>query len=63
MVSSQDDLKIAVNSLKNGAYDYIIKGKKEVSRMKNVISRILELQSVIQEPKNHFFQKIFSFLL
>jgi len=63
MVSSQDDLKVAVNSLKNGAFDYIIKGKEEITRMKNVLFRIQELQSIMKEPKSHFFQKMFSFLL
>jgi DNA-binding NtrC family response regulator len=43
MVSGQDKIQVAVDSMKYGAYDYIIKGETAFSRMENTLNRINEL--------------------
>jgi DNA-binding NtrC family response regulator len=43
MLSGQDKLDVAVDSMKYGAYDYIVKGETAFSRMENVINKASEL--------------------
>lgn len=59
MLSGQENIETAVNSLKYGALDYIIKGKGEKEKMLSVIHRIAELEKLAQK-KSSFFQRIFS---
>lgn len=40
MLSKQDDIKIAVDTMKNGAYDYIIKGNTADKKLEIVINNI-----------------------
>ena len=40
MVSGQDDMSIPINSLKYGAFDYIVKGKNELEKVEEVLGRI-----------------------
>ena len=40
MVSGQGDMNIAIDSLKYGAFDYIIKGKSDTENMTAVLDRI-----------------------
>lgn len=44
MVSGQDKIQVAVDSMKYGAYDYIVKGETAFSRMENTLNRIYELE-------------------
>jgi DNA-binding NtrC family response regulator len=44
MVSGQDKIQVAVDSMKYGAYDYIVKGETAFARMENTIKRINELE-------------------
>lgn len=46
MVSGQDKIQVAVDSMKYGAYDYIVKGETAFSRMENTLMRIGELHKV-----------------
>jgi len=43
MVSGQDKIQVAVDSMKYGAYDYIVKGETAFARMENTLNRINEL--------------------
>jgi len=43
MVSGQDKIQVAVDSMKYGAYDYIVKGETAFQRMENTLNRINEL--------------------
>ncbi len=43
MVSGQDKIQVAVDSMKYGAYDYIVKGETAFARMENTLKRIHEL--------------------
>ena len=42
MMSGQDDLKVAVATIDNGAYDYIIKGESAYVRAQMIIDHIIE---------------------
>lgn len=43
MVSGQDKIQVAVDSMKYGAYDYIVKGETAFTRMENTLNRINQL--------------------
>jgi len=45
MVSGQDDVEVAVDILKYGAYDYITKEKSAFIKVKNDISHIVDKMS------------------
>ena len=61
MVSGQDNIQTALNALKFGAFDYIIKGEQEQEKMSNVIQRIFALNEVLHRNKPSFLERIFSF--
>ncbi len=42
MMSGQDNLKVAVDTIDNGAYDYIIKGESAYVRAQMIIDHIIE---------------------
>lgn len=60
MLSGQDKLEVAVDSMKYGAYDYVIKGETAFSRMENILNNINELRSV--KDTNHTYKKIITYL-
>ena len=60
MLSGQDKLEVAVDSMKYGAYDYIIKGETAFSRIENVINNILEFRGVTDANKT--FKNIIVFM-
>ncbi len=43
MLSGQDKLEVAVESMRHGAYDYVVKGETAFSRIENVLTNIGEL--------------------
>ncbi len=56
MLSGQDKLDVAVDSMKYGAYDYVIKGETAFSRMENIINNINILGNV--KEANNTYKKI-----
>jgi two-component system OmpR family response regulator len=60
MLSGQDKLEVAVDSMKYGAYDYVIKGETAFSRMENILKNINELRSV--RATNHTYKRVISML-
>lgn len=58
IVSAQENMKIAVDALKYGAFDYIIKGDDEATKMKNVIERITLIKERIKNSNPTFLQKL-----
>lgn len=61
MLSGQDKLDVAVDSMKNGAYDYVVKGETAFSRMENVINNINELRAV--RSANKSYRNVITFLV
>ena len=45
MLSGQDKIEVAVDSMKYGAYDYVIKGETAFARMENIITNINVLKN------------------
>jgi two-component system, OmpR family, response regulator len=60
MLSGQDKLEVAIDSMKYGAYDYVIKGETAFSRMENILNNINELRSV--KAANNTYRKIIAML-
>lgn len=46
MLSGQDKLEVAIDSMKYGAYDYVIKGETAFSRTENILNNIKELRNL-----------------
>src|ERR1035437_7782279 len=61
MLSGQDKLDVAVDSMKYGAYDYVIKGETAFSRMENILNNIIELRSV--KASNSTYKRINTMLI
>jgi len=60
MLSGQDKIDVAIDSMKHGAYDYVIKGETAFSRMENILNNIIELHSYKQSTGT--YKKIIGFL-
>ena len=46
MFSAQDNINIALDSMRNGAYDYIIKGETAFNKMENTVNRLGEMHKL-----------------
>jgi polysaccharide export outer membrane protein len=51
-ISGQDDMQTALNALKFGAFDYIIKGSGDLERITNVLLRVEEAQKHLGRKNN-----------
>ena len=60
MLSGQDKLEVAVDSMKNGAYDYVIKGETAFSRMENIFNNLNELRGL--REANNSYKKVIMWL-
>lgn len=60
MLSGQDKIDVAIDSMKYGAYDYVVKGETAFSRMENVMNNISELHRV--KTINTSYKKTIGFL-
>jgi DNA-binding NtrC family response regulator len=59
-MSGQDDISNAVDTLKYGAFDYIIKGDDDVDKLMLAIERIYKIEERILAPRKSVFSKILS---
>ncbi|RYD55833.1 MAG: response regulator [Sphingobacteriales bacterium] len=60
MLSGQDKIEVAIDSMKYGAYDYVVKGETAFSRMENILNNVSELHKV--RAINGAFKKTIVFL-
>lgn len=62
MISGQTDLQVAVNAMKYGAFDYIIKGDTESEQIAAVLHKMLHVMNLVKRgrPKS-IPQKVLSF--
>ncbi len=58
MVSGQEDMSITIDSLKYGAFDYIIKGKGDLERITDVLNRIEIFKNGLAENRKTITKKI-----
>ena len=59
MVSGQENIQTALNALKYGAFDYIIKGEAEKEKMNDVVERILAIQESIKKERPSLLNRLF----
>lgn len=62
MISGQNEIKPAIDTLKYGAFDYIQKGENEVQKIKDVLTRIHSLNDDIERSKPSILKTLFQFL-
>jgi two-component system, OmpR family, response regulator len=53
MLSGQDRIEVAIDSMKYGAFDYVIKGETAFSRMENIINYIGQVESIQAANKTY----------
>ena len=61
-ISGQENIELAINTMKQGAVDYLVKASLSPEKMKDVMERVEGLLPVGTgaKTKKSFFQKIFS---
>jgi DNA-binding NtrC family response regulator len=62
MVSAQEEIKTAVDSLKHGAFDYIQKNDQLEEKVKNVVLRIEEVAQLLKKRKPSIFDSFLNFI-
>lgn len=64
MISGQTELQVAVNAMKYGAFDYIVKGENEGEQIAAVLHKMLYTMNLVKRgrPRTVTPQKIFSIL-
>lgn len=60
MVSGQEDIKTAVDSLKHGAFDYILKSENDEQKISEVLSKIEQVKELQARKKPGLLKSIFS---
>lgn len=58
LLSAQEKMRIAITSLKYGAYDYVEKNDFALNRVVGLIKRISKFNQLIEEQKQFRFAKI-----
>ena len=58
MVSGQENIKTAVDALKYGAFDYVIKDNNVCDKMTQVIDKIIKVKEQLRKSNPTFIQKI-----
>lgn len=61
--SGQDDMEIAMSAMRYGAFDYIIKGKGDLQRLSEILSRIRDIQEILSRSERTFPRKLFSLFM
>lgn len=56
MLSGQDKIEVAIDSMKYGAFDYVIKGETAFSRMENIINYVNEITNI--KEANKIYKKV-----
>ncbi len=57
IISGQTDMSVAIDSLKFGAFDYIIKGKYDLKEISLTLERISSFKAASQKKITSFFSK------
>lgn len=58
MVSGQDKIEVAVNCIKYGAFDYVIKNESVFVRLEQVVKKILHERKIMWE--NRLYKRLFA---
>jgi DNA-binding NtrC family response regulator len=52
-LSGQDSIDVAINSMKYGAYDYIVKDQMALQKMVNKINKITSVAELVKSNKRY----------
>ncbi|MGV3638517.1 MAG: response regulator [Flavobacteriales bacterium] len=58
LLSGQEKLNVAVDALKYGAFDYVIKGPGDLERIADVMKRIHQLRTMMKEHRSSLRARI-----
>jgi DNA-binding NtrC family response regulator len=61
MISGQENIKTAVDALKYGAFDYVIKDSNVCEKLTSIINSIIKVKEELQKANPNFFQKLLTF--
>jgi DNA-binding NtrC family response regulator len=61
MISGQDDIKTAVDALKYGAFDYLIKDDQVSTKIEILISKIIKIKEELKKSNGGLITKLLSF--
>jgi len=62
-ISGQEDIATAVDALKYGAFDYIIKGQNDLKSIEEVLVKIKNVNEMLNRKDPGFFRKIISLVV
>ncbi len=62
MVSGQEKIKLAVDTLKHGAFDYIVKGDDVENKINDIFHRIVAVKNMLGRAKPNLLKKLLLFL-
>lgn len=62
MLSGQQSIATAVEALKFGAFDYLIKTEVDATRLQDVIDRILHYRALVKAKKPSFLKSVLKFI-
>lgn len=62
MISGQESIKTAVDALKYGAFDYVIKEANVCDNLTQVINNITKVKEQLKKANPNFIQRLLSFL-
>jgi len=60
MISGQDDIKTAVDALKYGAFDYLIKDEHVSRKIELLISNIIKIKEELKKSNGGIITKLLS---
>lgn len=62
MISAQENIKTAVDALKYGAFDYVIKDANVCDKLTQIINNIIKVKEQLKKANPNFIQKLLTFL-
>lgn len=62
MLSAQEEITIAVDSLKHGAFDYLAKGSDLKAKIEGAMKKIEDFKTMLETRKPSLLKSIFKFL-
>lgn len=60
-LSGQASIMTAVNALKFGAFDYIVKGMYELENITKVLNKVADIHELMKQKKPSLINKLFTF--
>ena len=62
MISGQENIKTAVDALKYGAFDYVVKDSNVCDKLTQIISNIVKVKEQLKKANPSMIQRILTFL-